>query len=81
MPKGTCWLWTYLQTTDTFTLNRVLIDIFQLWQVYLTRSSDNLLLKHWVLFRDFRTSLAEFVETRNRYSGLKVDVFLTLTRP
>lgn len=67
MPKGTCWLWTYLQTTDTFTLNRVLIDIFQLWQVYLTRSPDNLLLKHWVLFRDFRTSLAEFVETRNRY--------------
>lgn len=67
MPKGTCWLWTYLQTTDTFTLNRVLIDIFQLWQVYLTRSSDNLLLKHWVLFRDFRTSLAEFVGTRNRY--------------
>lgn len=47
--------------------NRVLIDIFQLWQVYLTRSPDNLLLKHWVLFRDFRTSLAEFVGTRNRY--------------
>lgn len=67
MPKGTCWLWTYLQTTDTFTLNRVLIDIFQLWQVYLTRSPDNLLLKHWVLFRDFRTYLAEFVGTRNRY--------------
>lgn len=67
MPKGTCWLWTYLQTTDTFTLNRVLIDIFQLWQVFLTRSPDNLLLKHWVLFRDFRTSLAEFVGTRNRY--------------
>lgn len=67
MPKGTCWLWTYLQTTDTFTLNRVLIDIFQLWQVFLTRSSDNLLLKHWVLFRDFRMSLAEFVGTRNRY--------------
>lgn len=67
MPKGTCWLWTYLQTTDTFTLNRVLIDIFQLWQVFLTRSPDNLLLKHWVLFRDFRMSLAEFVGTRNRY--------------
>lgn len=47
--------------------NRVLIDIFQLWQVYLRRSSDNLLLKHWVLFRDFRMSLAEFVGTRNRY--------------